>query len=227
MSLKLLFVAATEKEGHVVKNITRNSALSSVMPLYDEDPDLLITGVGAVATAWALTARLRSGKKPGMVINLGIAGSYRDDIGIGEVVVPVTDFFADSGVDTPMGFMTLAEAGLHNADHYPFTGGRIVAEGIHVTSVTEKFKPVEAATVNMASGSIERIMQITAKFNPDIETMEGAAFFYVCSMERIPFLALRAISNKVESRNRDNWNIPLALANMEERLPEFVKLLYV
>jgi len=56
------------------------------------------------------------------------------------------------------------------------------------------------------------------KFNPDIETMEGATFFYICSMENIPFLALRAISNRVEKRNRDNWNITLALKNLSEKL---------
>jgi futalosine hydrolase len=48
--------------------------------------------------------------------------------------------------------------------------------------------------------------------------MEGATFFYICSMENIPFLALRAISNRVEKRNRDNWNITLALKNLSEKL---------
>jgi futalosine hydrolase len=48
--------------------------------------------------------------------------------------------------------------------------------------------------------------------------MEGATFFYICSREDIPFLALRAISNKVESRNKNNWNIDLALHNLSEKL---------
>jgi futalosine hydrolase len=58
------------------------------------------------------------------------------------------------------------------------------------------------------------------KFNPDIETMEGATFFYICSLENIPFLALRAISNKVERRNKINWKIALALNNLSEKLKE-------
>jgi futalosine hydrolase len=44
--------------------------------------------------------------------------------------------------------------------------------------------------------------------------MEGAAVFYVCQMEKIPFLQLRAISNRVEKRNRNAWNIPLPLENL-------------
>jgi futalosine hydrolase len=50
--------------------------------------------------------------------------------------------------------------------------------------------------------------------------MEGAAFFYVCSRENIPFLAIRAVSNKVEPRNREKWNIPLAIKNLSEKLGE-------
>ena len=44
--------------------------------------------------------------------------------------------------------------------------------------------------------------------------MEGATFFYICAREKIPFLSLRAISNKVEPGNRDAWDIQLALGNL-------------
>ena len=57
--------------------------------------------------------------------------------------------------------------------------------------------------------------------------MEGATFFYICSREKIPFLALRAISNRVELRNRNKWNIPLALDNLSEKLNEVILTLEV
>jgi futalosine hydrolase len=79
-------------------------------------------------------------------------------------------------------------------------------------------KPVRAITVNTATGSETTRGMLLKKFNPDIETMEGATFFYICSREDIPFLALRAISNKVELRNKNNWNIDLALHNLSEKL---------
>ena len=60
------------------------------------------------------------------------------------------------------------------------------------------------------------------KYNPDIETMEGATFFYICTRENIPFLALRSISNMVGLRNKDNWDIRLALDNLSEKLREVI-----
>jgi futalosine hydrolase len=48
--------------------------------------------------------------------------------------------------------------------------------------------------------------------------MEGAAVFYVAQQEKIPALQIRAISNLVEKRNKDNWDIPLAIKNLNEWL---------
>jgi len=44
--------------------------------------------------------------------------------------------------------------------------------------------------------------------------MEGAAFFYACLLEGITCTQIRTISNKVEKRNKDNWDIPLAVKNL-------------
>ena len=43
--------------------------------------------------------------------------------------------------------------------------------------------------------------------------MEGAALHYVGLMTQTPFLQIRTISNWVEKRHKENWNIPLALEN--------------
>jgi futalosine hydrolase len=52
--------------------------------------------------------------------------------------------------------------------------------------------------------------------------MESAAFFYVCLSQKVPFAALRAISNKVEVRNKAAWNIPQAVQNLETAIREAV-----
>ena len=83
-------------------------------------------------------------------------------------------------------------------------------------------KPVKAITVNTATGSEITRKKLIKKFNPDIETMEGATFFYICARENIPFLAIRAISNRVEPRDKSKWNIQLALDNLSEKLNEVI-----
>ena len=50
--------------------------------------------------------------------------------------------------------------------------------------------------------------------------MEGATFFYICAIEGIPFLSVRAISNIVEVGSRDSWNLSLALENLAFKLNE-------
>ena len=76
-------------------------------------------------------------------------------------------------------------------------------------------KNVKGITVNTVHGNTDSIDKIIKRLNPEIETMEGAAFFYVCEKENITSLQLRAISNYVEKRNRDAWNIPFALNNLK------------
>jgi futalosine hydrolase len=85
-----------------------------------------------------------------------------------------------------------------------------------------RVKPVRAITVNTATGSEATRIKLLKKFNPDIETMEGATFFYICTLERIPFMALRAISNKVEARDKSKWKISMALDNLSKKLNEII-----
>ena len=60
--------------------------------------------------------------------------------------------------------------------------------------------------------------QIKKKFNADIESMEGAAFHFVCLQKSVPFLQVRSISNKVGIRDKSKWNIPVALKNLSIEL---------
>jgi futalosine hydrolase len=225
MLKKVLIVAATEAEAGALKRISELKPFIDGYYLRDSEINVLITGVGSAATSWALAKWLSANSKPDLAINIGIAGSYREDIKIGDVVVPISDCFADAGIEEAGGFKTLAEAGLIDPDRFPFRKGKLDADSCITAKVTSKLKPVIAITVNTASGSAPTIEKMLKRYNPDIETMEGATFFYICSGEKIPFLALRSISNRVEPRNKKNWNIPLALENLSEKLKEIIFLL--
>jgi futalosine hydrolase len=220
MPLRILFVTATSSEADTLKMIPGMQIIPEGFSFEGNEIIPLVTGVGSVATAWAMTKHFSSGLKHDLAINIGIAGSFRDDLRTGEVVVPVSDCFADAGVETSSGFLTLAEAGLVDPDAFPFRSGRIFSDNRFVSRAVKLLRPVNAITVNTATGLQNNIKMISERYHPDIETMEGAAFFYVCSKENIPFLAIRAVSNRVEPRNRKKWNIPLAITNLSEKLKE-------
>ena len=220
MSVKLLLVTATSSEAEVLKNISGMIPVPGGYHYGNYEINLLVAGVGSISTAWALQQWISMNSKPDIAINAGIAGTYRDELIIGDVVLPVTDCFADAGIEDGDNFLTLAEAGLISANEFPFREGKLYSDNTYTNKIKSILKPVSAITVNTVTGSESSREKLVKKFNPDIETMEGATFFYICSREKIPFLALRSISNKVEARNKSNWNIALALNNLSEKFIE-------
>lgn len=218
MLFKILFVTATSIEADTMKKIRNIRSSFGAYHLGNIEILPLVAGVGSISTAWEMHKWLSVNDKPDLAINCGIAGSYKEDIKIGDVVMPVNDCFADAGVEDNSRFLTLSEAGLSDGNGFPFNEGHILSDNKYIELLKEMVKPVRAITVNTATGSKTTREKLVRKFNPDIETMEGATFFYICSKEEIPFLTLRAVSNMVEVRNRNNWNIPLALENLSELL---------
>jgi futalosine hydrolase len=220
MPFKILYVTATRPEAGTLIKIPGLMFVDEGYRFRDLEIRLLITGVGSVATAWALKHWISLNGNPDLAINGGIAGSYNDGILPGDVVMPISDCFADSGIEDGDNFLTLSEAGLANADEYPYKDGILYADPNQSKRFNGVVRSARAITVNTATGSEITRRKMLKKFNPDVETMEGATFFYICSLEKIPFLALRAISNKVERRNKINWKIDLALNNLSEKLKE-------
>jgi futalosine hydrolase len=216
MSFKILYVTATRSESDTLEKTRSMIQISGGLARFEISA--LVTGVGSMSTAWALKQWITLNGKPDLAINAGIAGSYKDEFIQGDVVMPVSDCFADAGIEDNDKFFTLSEAGLVNADEFPYKDGLLYADTKYIEKMRTILKPVRAITVNTATGSESSRDKLLKKFNPDIETMEGATFFYICTLENIPFLALRAVSNKVEPRNKSNWNIDLALNNLSEKL---------
>lgn len=223
MSIKILYVTATRSESETLKGMNSFKYFAEGTVKFEISP--LVTGVGSVATAWSMNNWITVNGKPDLAINCGIAGSYKEEFVPGDVVMPVSDCFADAGIEDGDNFLTLQEAGLMNGNEFPYKNGVIYADKRYNDKLKHLLKPVRAITVNTATGSETSRKKLLEKFNPDIETMEGATFFYICCREKIPFLALRAISNRVEPRNKNNWKIDLALNNLSEKLTDILLIL--
>jgi futalosine hydrolase len=221
--LKILLVSATLNEiKGLLENlgeVKKNSDIHYMVHYQNLDVDVLICGIGPSFSNYQLT-KLLTNRNYDLVVNVGICGSYNSKLQIGDLVNVTNDCFADLGIESPDKFTTLFEEGLMNADEFPFRQGKIVNEGFPYLQCVEKLPKVSGITVNSANGNAEGIVRATQKFNPDIESMEGAAVFYVCKLEKVNVLQLRAISNHVEPRDKKNWNIPIALKNLQVLIME-------
>ena len=203
----ILIVAATQLECEpTLRKITGCKNISRFLyigTLNEQPVELLISGIGSVATSFRLTQTLMQ-RSYSSAISIGIAGSFDENILIGETVQITEDCFADLGIDDNREFRTLREAGLVCEDF----DCDFICNPLPLCSSHRK---VRGVTVQTCSGSRQRINTLEGRFKPQVETMENAAFFYVCSKMNIPFASFRAISNKVEPRNRKGWRIAEAI----------------
>lgn len=183
----------------------------------DHETRILITGVGMMSTAFALGHVFA--KYPfQLAINAGIAGAFDPALQIGDVVQVVSEQFGDLGVEERDGsFTDVFELGLLPSTQPPFANARL----LNPTAGHFGFLPAcKGLTVNKVHGSEASITAIREKYGAEVETMEGAAFFYACLIAGVPFLQVRAISNHVRPRNREEWDLPKAIKNLNEVLVE-------
>lgn len=213
--MRILIVAATEAE--VAPLISEFDE-----PVPDGDPAncrLLITGVGMVATAFALGRHLASNTYD-LAINLGIAGSFDRKFALGDVLEITQDTFAELGAEDDNDFLSIDKMGFGEGTFYPGTK----LSDLYNLFNTFNLPRANAITVNTVHGNEASVNKITERLQPQVESMEGAAFFYACKQMNMPCLQIRAVSNYVEKRNRDNWKIGPAIKNLNTFAIEFLKL---
>ena len=177
--------------------------------------DILITGIGMTAATYALTKQL-SIKRPGLVIQAGVGGSFDSRFPPGSVVVVKKETIADQSVIELGKLKTLFDLKLVRQDQPPFTNGWLVNKNELLKKIN--LKKITGISVNEITTAEQKIRFYTRKFNPVIESMEGAALHYVCLMERIPFIQLRGISNYVGERDKKKWKIKEAVTNLNNAL---------
>ncbi|WP_257658391.1 futalosine hydrolase [Parapedobacter lycopersici] len=176
--------------------------------------DVLITGVGMVATAFALGKQLTVNHYD-LLLNVGICGSFNRDIPLGEVVHVHRDTFAELGAEDGAQFVDSETLGL--ATHTYYSEHRINHPEIN------RLHQCKGITVNRVHGDEQAIEAVVSRIHPDTESMEGAAVFYAAHHAGLPAVQVRAVSNYVERRNKNSWRIPLAIENLNRWLITFAR----
>jgi futalosine hydrolase len=208
-SMQILVTAATANEIAFFTNTYANA-------------DVLITGVGVPSTMYHLQKRLHQVDYD-FVIQAGIGGAFSTDLHLGETVLIGQDTFGDLGAEEEKIFTPFFNTSLIDANEFPFTNGwllntTILSENVH-------FKAVKAVTVNKISDSLLQKQQLTAAFNAQVESMEGAALHYICLQENTPFIQLRAVSNYVGERDKTKWKMKKAIENLNSELAILIRQL--
>jgi futalosine hydrolase len=193
-----LITAATDMEIAAIRSCLQNA----------DDVTFAVTGVGMMATACALSDMLAQ-RRYDVVINIGIAGTFTPRLALGQVVLVEREFIDGYGAEDAEGAMKFfpdSEIICPYADDFPALQSCPRASGL---------------TVNLLTESPARVAARKALYSADVETMEGAAFFYVCLRRQVKFLQLRGVSNVVGMRDKSQWKIAEALENLAGVIQKF------
>lgn len=215
--MQVLIVAATQPEvrglisdfGFSMSDLNESNQTTL---LTANNCKLLITGAGMVATAFALGRHLATHQYD-LVINLGIAGSFKRDIALGTVCEITDDTLVELGAENDEAFITIDELGF----------GESRFKATYTLPPSANIKKVTAATVNTVHGNDASIAKLSSRINAQLESMEGAAFFYACKQADVPCMQIRSVSNYVEKRNRAAWQIGPAIKNLNTFAAELLK----
>ncbi len=216
--MKILIVSATkfEIDPLLSKMESTNSVDGRLLSCKFKNLEIhfLITGVGMVATAYH-TGKVLD-ETYDATFNVGICGSFNRNLELGAVVNIYEDTFSELGAEDGDKFLSLDELKLPGVS-------KIVNKSGALHPIIEGLTKVTGITVNTTHGNEISIKKVHEKFHPYVESMEGAAFMFACENENIPYVQIRAVSNYVEKRNRDTWDISLAIENLNKQVLEILE----
>lgn len=210
--MKIIITSATEFEVDIAKNKIKSSKNVDVL--------FSVTGIGMLTTAVNLSKIIYE-QQPDFIIQAGIAGCFDNTFPLGKTMLVEEEYFGDLGVAENGKWKDIFDLGLVKQNSKPFKKKGIINSQIKQYNYL-KLPIVKAITVNQISTDKSHIQQVIKKYNPSIETMEGAALHYVCNIYKIPYLQIRSISNYVGERNKSKWEINLALDNLSKSVTSLI-----
>jgi futalosine hydrolase len=208
--VRILIVAATAPEAApILERIQPVQTADARVKTYaygQHEIRVLITGVGMVSTGvWCSHVLARSAYD--MALNVGVCGSFDPALPPGAVVHVVSDRLAELGAEDGERWLTVEE--LQLPGEFAFINLTPPAN-----PVLTRLPAVRGITVNTVHGNERTIASVIDRFEPQVESMEGAAFMSACLINKVPFAQVRAVSNLVERRNRASWRMGEAIQNL-------------
>ena len=201
MSANLLICVATDLESQLLRERLATSTAARVV----------VTGVGPVNAAHAVTVAVLQERPAGIVV-CGVGGAYPSSgIGVGDVVSADLECYGDLGAGSPSGFLDMEALG------FPVVQSPRLYNDLPM-QLFPTDQRVKFVTVSTCTGTDAAARSIAARTGGAVENMEGAAVAHVAHLHRIPVGELRGISNMVTDREPKSWRLKDAATAAQETL---------
>ncbi len=215
----------------VISSVGRREIISGY--LKEMPVRVLITGPGIANTVQSLSAAIEN-QMPSLIIQTGCAGAFKESgLQIGDIGIAAEENDVHLGIEPEnrtfkldeLPFPVIELENLKITNSYPLnqklvnSDFDIVKEDFDKKGIQVKKGPF--VTVSRITATDKRAEELFEIFGAYMESMEGSGAAHTAIHYDIPFLEIRAASNFVGKRNRDEWNLPLAF----ERCAEAVLLI--
>jgi len=199
---------------------------------------VIITGPGMVNTALALGSHLGH-HRPQLIIQTGIAGFFHEKgLSMGGIGLATAETNIHCGVENPEqgGHLHPLPFSLTGTPMEGSDGQLAMHPGLIDTArrqITQRFfsgrvlpgiNPLKMSyppacpvvtgpfiTVSTITARQTTVARLSRTYTPVMEAMEGMAAAQVACRYGVPFLEIRSGSNPVGTRNKADWDIPLAV----------------
>ena len=220
-------IAAMNEEVEAIKRIMTDISVKTIYELEfiigkinKRGIVLVKCGVGKVNAA-RTTQILLNNFEIEYVINVGTAGSLNENIEIGDIVIGEKllqhDFDITAG-GREKGYIT-------DVGKYFYSDKNLIEKTKQtIENMNENFKAFigTIATGDIFVQDIQVKDRIKMEFDADCAEMEGAAIAQVCTLDNVPFIVIRSISDKPNGNNAIDFETYLELAC--ERYAKFIDI---
>ena len=183
-------------------------------------------GVGKAAAAVAATTLLLH-CKPSELWLFGCGGAYpSSSLTLGDLALATLEVFGDEGVETAEGFQSLVEMELpmrldpngpkYNAWPIDADLNAWATRTLAGANTGRVLQSGPFLTVSTCTGTNARARAREDRTGAICENMEGAAVALACHQLATPMLELRGISNRVEERDLDRWDLAAGMRAAQE-----------
>lgn len=210
--------------------------------IYGKNIVYSISGIGKTNASHAATLLIEK-YIPSLIINFGICGAYPSSgLKVGDIAVAVKEVYGDEGVILKDGFhgtdfigIPLLRKGRKKHFNEFVLDKKLVKQSVNLSHICStlargwmgdfKIKSGAFVTVSTCTGTNKRALDLEKRFGAICENMEGAAVAHICCLYGIPFVEIRGISNIVENRDINKWDIRLASENCQKAVMGLLNIL--